>query len=241
MTNLNQIRNNHYVYLLTFPDGMKYVGCRSTNLEPELDTTYLGSGRFLPKDRHSYRNLINKEILFRSSSREEALDFEEQFIINNNCVKSEEFYNKRRRVFDRKGLANPNPMNPKLQAKANKTFKERNYTKKGNRTPAQLAVDKWCSENFKGIKNPLKGHKGITNCAFVAWYYITPEGQYVEVLDKTKEEYADLGILPFTYRQLIHRFHYTNQHKLGKRTPFLGWVFGNLPIPAEHKQKLGIE
>lgn len=241
MKNLNHLRNNHYVYLLTFPNGMKYVGYRSTNLKPELDTTYLGSGRYLPPDRHSYRNLISKEILFTASTRQEALDFEEQYIIDNNCIKSEEFYNKRRRVFDKKGLPNSNPFTAELRAKASKTFKERNYSKNGNRTPAQLAHDKWCSENFTGVKNPAKGHLGTTNCAFVEWYYITPDGTYVEVKDKTKEEYADLNILPFTKRQLQHRFHYTNQHRLGKRTPFLGWVFGNLPIPKEYKQELGIE
>lgn len=236
----HQPKNNHYVYLLTFPNGMFYVGCRSTNLEPEQDTTYLGSGKYLPKDRHEYRNLIQKDILFISNSREDALDFEEEYIMHNNCVTDENFYNKRRRVFDRKGLPNPNPMNSILRAKAAKTFKQRDYTKNGNRTVAQLAHDEWCRKNYTGVENPAKGHKGVTNCAFVPWYYITPEGNYVEVLDKTKEDYVSLGILPFTWRQLIHRFHYTNQHKISKRTPFKGWVFGNLPIPEERKQELGI-
>lgn len=241
MKNYNQFKNNHYVYLLTFPDGMLYVGCRSTNLKPEHDTTYLGSGKYLPKDRHDYRELIQKDILYISNSREDALNFEEQYIIQNDCVSSKNYYNKRRRVFDKKGLPSSNPMNSTLRAKAAKTFKKRDYTKNGNRTIAQLAHDKWCSENFKGVKNPAKGHIGITNSAFIPWYYITPEGNYVEVLDKTKEEYSELGILPFTKRQLRHRFHYTNQHQVGKRTPFLGWVFGNLPIPEERKQELGIE
>lgn len=53
----------HYCYLLEFPDGMKYVGAKSSKLRPDLDTTYLGSGKDLPKDRHDYRHLINKTIL----------------------------------------------------------------------------------------------------------------------------------------------------------------------------------
>lgn len=222
----------HYVYLLTFPDGMMYVGCRSTKLKPELDTTYLGSGRNLPKDRHSYRNLITKDILGEFSSREEALEFESNYIIQHDCVKREDFYNKRVKVFDRVGLSNPNPFNKTLAKKASATYKSRNY-KGANRTPAQKEADKLNSLRTKGTKNPKKGHKGTTNCAFNPWYYITPEGNYVEVLNTTKEEYAKLGILPFTYRQLAHRFHYTNEHKQGKCHPFKGWVFGNLPRPKE--------
>ena len=51
----------HYAYLLTFPDGMKYVGARSIHFQPELDVTYLGSGKALPKDRHNNRHLIHKK------------------------------------------------------------------------------------------------------------------------------------------------------------------------------------
>ena len=39
----------HYTYLLEFSNGMKYIGCHSTNIKPDLDFNYLGSGRALPR------------------------------------------------------------------------------------------------------------------------------------------------------------------------------------------------
>lgn len=125
-----------------------------------------------------------------------------------------------------------NPFNKELRAKALKTYLSRNY-KGNNRTPAQLEKDRLHSIKLTGTKCPAKGHKGTTNCAFIPWYYITPEGQYNEVLDVTKKDYIKTGRLPFTERQLSHRFHYTNLHKEGKKGIFKGWTFGNLPRPSD--------
>ena len=64
----------HYVYLLEFSDGMKYIGARTIHFNPELDTKYLGSGSALPKDR----TLLDctKTILSIFDTRKEAMDFE---------------------------------------------------------------------------------------------------------------------------------------------------------------------
>lgn len=221
------INMNHYVYLLSFPNGMKYVGARSTTIDPHLDTMYLGSGRALPVDRTP--QCCTKTILKTFPSRIEATNYEEQFIVDNNCVASEDWYNLRRRTYDRHGS--------KLSEEHIQLMRDRaigkprpeyglKYSGEG-RTPAQRAGDIAAGLKTQGTKNPAKGHKGTTNCAFVPWYYITPEGEYVEVHDVTKRDKAnDLG---FTYRQLTHGFHYTNEHKRSKFPPRKGWTFGNLP------------
>ena len=85
-------------------------------------------------------------------------------------------------------------------------------------------------EKLTGVKNPAKGHVGIKNNGFKPWYSISPEGIYREHLEMTKQEFAEsLGV---TQRQIIHRFHYTNEHKIAKSKPLKGWTFGNLPKPS---------
>lgn len=221
---------HHYAYLLEFKNGMKYVGARSGKVEPRLDSTYLGSGRYLPASRHENRQEVTKTILAIFNTREELIEFEENYIVNNNCVDDPNYYNKRIRVYDKHGKNHkPRGFTEQDRLKASNTIRKRNYTKGANRTPAQLAHDQWCIDNFVGVKNPAKGHKGITNHAFIPWYYIDPQGNYVEVHDKTKIEKApELG---FTPRQLGHAFHYTNEHVKSNRLPRKGWTFGNLPRP----------
>ena len=216
---------NHYAYIITFENGMKYVGARSTKLNPELDTTYLGSGRSLPPSRTRFNT--SKTILKTFNTRAELMQFEVDFIIANNCVESPEWYNQRVRTYDRHGEAPHNKGTTCHEYKSRPIFSER-Y--KDNRTAAMLAADEIRREKCKG-SNLAKGHKGTTNCAFIPWYYITPLGEYVEVTDKTKEDMAEL--LGFTPRQLVHRFHYTNQHKVGRTKPAKGWTFGNLPRPTD--------
>lgn len=220
---------NHYAYLLTFTNSMRYVGARSTKLSPELDASYLGSGTALPLDRLDLLN-VSKVILATFSTREELMKYEKDFIIQNGCATSPEWYNQRIATFDRhgsipwnKGLVVTNEVDSTFSA----TFSSR-Y--KGKRSPAMLAAHAATAEKIRGTFNPDKGHKSISNCAFIPWYYVTPEGVYVEVHDKTKRELADtLGV---TERQLINRFHHTNIHKVGRYPTLRGYIFGNLPRPT---------
>jgi len=219
---------NHYAYLLTFTDGMRYIGARSTTLPPELDASYLGSGRSLPKDRHDLRN-VTKTILASFLTREELMEYEESFIKLNECTTSQGWYNLRTATNDRHGSV---PWNAGLSTPVGATFSEtysRRY--KGNRSPAMIKAHAATAEKNRGVKNPAKGHKSTTNCAFTPWYYITPAGEYVEVHDKTKTEAAEsFGV---TERQFLHRFHYTNEHKRARYPTLRGYVFGNLPRPTE--------
>ena len=216
----------HYAYLLTFQDGKKYIGARSYHLKPELDTTYLGSGKHLPKDRHDNRHLVQKDILAIFDTREELLEFEKNYIIQHDCVNDTSYYNKRYSTYDKHGTKSS--CKKRIEpTTAGKTLSRRYGN--GYRTPAQIDGAKRMRQALTGVKNPAKGLKSTKNNAFIPWYYITPEGLYVEVHDKTKREMANL--LGFTERQLIHAFHYSNEHKIGKTLPRKGWVFGNLPRP----------
>lgn len=222
---------NHYVYLLEFQNGKKYVGMSKTHLDPELDACYLGSGGNLPKDR-TYLN-TKKTILGVYKNREEALQKEISEIRSRNAVKSDEYLNMRESCHERYGS--------KLTEEHKKQISERQLGRKrpeykgkylkGSRTPAQQANDLRMSIEFRGIKNPDKGLSGIENNGFKSWYYITPEGEYVEVHDKTKQELA--SYFGLTYRQLVNAFHYTNEHKKARTKPRKGWTFGNLPRPTD--------
>lgn len=228
---------NHYVYLITFNDGMKYVGAHSTKLDPEIDATYLGSGRALP-DRDF--TTCNKTILQTFQTRKEAIAYEIEFIENHDCVKSDEWYNQRLHNYDKHGrnifsCAGTYHTANKLRGRSKDSHeylkvKGQTFSSRygNNRSPAMLAADKIRAEKSKG-SNPSKAHHGTDNSAFKPWYYITPQGDYVEVHDKTKIELAES--LGFTPRQIGHGFHYTNEHKVSKTKPRKGWTFGNLPRP----------
>lgn len=219
----------HYAYLLTFENGMQYVGARSTHLEPHLDTTYLGSGRKLPKDRHDNRHTVTKVILACFNTREDLMEYEKNFIVQNGCCESNAWYNQRRKTHDRHGSIPHNKGKSGLPSTSGKTLSQRYGN--GYRTPAQIAGAAAMRKKLTGVPNPLKGHSGITNTAFKAWYYITPTGEYVEVHDKTKRDLAPQ--LGFTERQLINAFHWTNEHKQARTLPRKGWTFGNLPRPTD--------
>jgi hypothetical protein len=206
---------------------MLYVGARSTALSPELDTCYLGSGKALPSNRHDNPASVTKTILKVFKTREELMDYERQYIINNDCIASPNWYNQRKATYDRHG---EKPWNMGISTGLNahvQTFKDRYCN--GYRTPAQIDGAKRMREKLTGVPNPAKGKSGTDNNGFKPWYSISPDGEYKEHLDKTKQEFAvELGLTP---RQLINRFHYTNEHKVAKTKPLKGWTFGNLPRP----------
>lgn len=219
----------HYVYLLEFQDGMKYVGARSCNFDPKLDTCYLGSGSHLPKDRNRFN--CKKTVLKEYSNREAAIAAESTYIKEHDCVTSERYYNVRISTFDRYGTTGKKQKrNKKLDQKALKIRAEKCKQYKGkNRTPALLDADRRRGNTIRGIKNPKKSNPGIENGGFTPWYYITPEGDYHEMHSITRKDFApQIGLTP---RQMEHRFHHTNIHKPGRTKPAKNWIFGTLPRP----------
>lgn len=219
----------HYLYLIQFENGKKYVGARSTNLDsPELDTCYLGSGRALPERT---KDTCTKTILGTFNSRKELIEAETQYIRVNDCVNSNVYYNLREKNYDKfgvkceaisKALKGRTKESHEYIQKANS---KREKYKGDNRTPAQKHQDAKMTGVSQGT-NPKKGHKGTTNCAFEPWYSISPEGNRIEYYSITKRDAAHLfGLTP---RQMTHRFHYTNIDKPAKQGKIKGWVFGNI-------------
>lgn len=219
----------HYTYLLEFSNNMKYIGVHSCNFAPELDVCYLGSGRYLPKDRNRFN--CKKTVLKEYPSRKEALEAEISYIKQHDCVNSDKYYNVRVSTFDRYSQQTKNKNRNKtvdikaLQIRA-ENFKQ--YTGE-NRTPALLDADHRRAETIRGTKNPKKSNPGIKNGGFTPWYYITPEGDYHEMFSITRKDFApQIGLTP---RQMEHRFHHTNMHKPGRTKPAKNWIFGTLPRP----------
>lgn len=222
----------HYVYLIEFNDGMKYVGVHSTNIKPELDTRYLGSGRALPERSPE---TCNKRILGIYPDRASAIQAEKDYIISNNCCESDEFYNIRIGSFDLHGFTKKTSKGiaaaaEKLSGRiVGKMAKEAaNHLKGEQRTPAQKAGAISMREKLTGLKNPKKAHKGIENSAFVPWYYITPQGEYYEVRNETKKDFA---IRHDKHpNSVLNRCRNDSEHLKAKWGQWKGWTFGNLPI-----------
>lgn len=219
----------HYTYLLTFGNGMRYIGCRSTNLLPEHDELYLGSGKALP-ERHI--NNCHKQILNTYPTRKEARDAEIAYIVNHDCVNSQDYYNMRIATFDRHGTES-------VSTNLGRTKETHSYIREAGlkrrkyvgeaRTKAQKASDaRRTGQIFGPCKE--KGSPGMINSGFNPWYLITPDGNYQEIQMTKLDFAATLGV---SARQLGHRFHYSNMHKPATRDPWKGWVFGNLPETTE--------
>lgn len=225
----------HYLYLITFNDNMQYVGAHSSKNKPEDDVSYLGSGADLPE-----RNYLTckKEILNTFTTRNELLEAEMLYILEHNCVASEQYYNKRlKSTFDKHGQTKAANINisitaDKLKGRSKHTHQylvdgglKKSFYKGENRTPLQK---KW-SENSRGVsqgENPLKGHSSTTNPAFVPWYFIDPSGKYTEVFDKTKLEYAEMLGAP--KKSIATRCIKANEHIVVKKGFLKGYTFGNL-------------
>lgn len=216
----------HYAYVLEFKDGMRYLGARSYHLPPHLNTTYLGSGRALPKDRKDNPSSVFKLVIAEFGTRDELMAFEREKIEELDCCASERWYNIRKATYDRHGSEPWNKGKNVDRTQAALTFSAR-Y--KGNRTPAMIKAHAETAEKIRGVKNPDKGHKGTDNSAFNPWYYITPLGAYVEVHDTTVTAMATT--LGFTYNQLVQRMRSKNAHKPAIKGGAKGWTFGVLPRP----------
>jgi len=220
----------HYNYLLEFSDGMKYVGAHSTHISPELDTRYLGSGRRLPE-----RSLMTctKTILGIFPTRVEAMAAEVAYIDQNDCCKSEHYYNIRRSTtdlhgrtkFTHIGIANTAQ---KLRGRVvgSLSLNAANHLKGDDRTPAQQAGAKRMQQALTGTTNPDKGHKGITNSGFVPWYYVTPDGTYTEVHVETKQQFAKR--YQRDPQSVVNRCRKGAEHVRAIKGKWKGWVFGNL-------------
>ena len=224
---------HHYTYLITFPDGMKYVGVHSTVIRPDLDTRYLGSGRGLPERTP---DSCVKTVLGTYPTRQEALTAEVDYILTHNCCESDNYYNIRKSSYDLHGKTKETVPGiaraaEKLRGRVNGPMASHaaNHLTGERRTPAQKDGAMRMRKAITGTKNPDKAHKGIDNSGFAPWYYITPEGVYTEIHTTTKQDFAVSIGVPVS--QIYNRFLPYIQHQEGKQGKWKHWTFGNLPKP----------
>ena len=85
----------HYCYLIHDMDnGMKYFGVRSSELTPEADKKYMGSGSKITEAiKTKGKSKFRKEILMVFDTRDEAMEYEEHYMVENDCVDSLMYYN----------------------------------------------------------------------------------------------------------------------------------------------------
>lgn len=85
----------HYCYLITNnTNGMKYFGVRTSEVAPEQDTKYMGSGtRITAAMKADGKQNFSKEILMTFSDRDDAMEYEEYYMTENDCVDNPDYYN----------------------------------------------------------------------------------------------------------------------------------------------------
>lgn len=81
---------NHYTYLITYKNGMKYMGVRSCKCSPEEDVKYFGSSKHTPDKSQ----IVSKEILAEFPTREAALEAEISYHAENDVAVNPQYYNK---------------------------------------------------------------------------------------------------------------------------------------------------
>ena len=83
-----------YLYITTnLIDGKKYVGVHKYN-KNKLDESYKGSGKYLKRaiDKYGWDN-FKTEIIEWFDTKEEMFEAEYNYIKDNNCISSNEYYN----------------------------------------------------------------------------------------------------------------------------------------------------
>ena len=129
----------HYTYQMHYSNGMKYIGVRSSECLPELDTKYVGSSTYTQNDL-----ITSKEILNVFATREEALLHEIELHNLYDVALSTNYYNKSRQTstgFDTSGIAFPQSVESRLK---------RSNALKGKKRPDYIGEN--LSNQRKGVK-----------------------------------------------------------------------------------------
>ena len=88
-------RYYHYCYVVEdTTNGMKYFGVRTSEVDPKKDTKYMGSGsKITAAMKEKGRDQFKKEILEVFDTREDAMEYEEWYMAEHDCVDNPEYYN----------------------------------------------------------------------------------------------------------------------------------------------------
>jgi hypothetical protein len=95
----NKQKKYHYTYLIinTNPDKEEkfYIGCHSTDIEPENDIQYMGSSYHLQYDiKHQDKNDFKKEIIKEWDTQDKAMLHESRLHKEFDVAHNPEYYNR---------------------------------------------------------------------------------------------------------------------------------------------------
>jgi len=95
---------HHYTYLISYKNGMKYMGVRSCKCKPDEDTHYNGSSKYTPTNSE----IVSKIILSTHHSRIAAVAAEVAYHREYSVATGDTYYNKSRQTctgFDTSGIS----------------------------------------------------------------------------------------------------------------------------------------
>lgn len=212
---------NHYTYEIKFENGMKYLGVRSCKCPIEEDV-YTGSSKLIPSELYA---TCEKTILATFSTRIDAQQDEIKRHAELDVARNPEYYNgvnAKSTGFSPIGLTKSHSENVRKRAEKFRAYRG------ANRTEAQKEADLKVSKFQKGRKCPEKGNSGMDNHKVKPWYYITPQGDYVEVYDSIRSYLLTHEVFKDWKPSKIYERISTKPHIPGVRGALKGYTFGYL-------------
>lgn len=216
----------HYVYEIVYTTGKKYIGCRTSDVLPSNDTSYIGSSKHTPNDK-----VKEKIILGTFLTRELALEYECYLHNKLNVHLSKDYYNQAVQTstkFSTQGLTKEN-CDWMRQAAENKKKYYGEF-----RTEKQKAGSIQAIKTATGQKVPSRGRKGAESNRFKPWYLISPKGEYREFLDITISDFLLTNHnTPFNRASIFHAT-INYEHIKIPRGKARDWIIGFLPKPISN-------
>jgi len=212
---------NHYTYEIKFENDMKYLGVRSCKC-PIEDDPYTGSSKLIPPELYA---TCEKTILATFETRIEAQQDEIRRHAELDVARNPAYYNginAKSTGFSPIGLTKKHSENVKLRSEKFRAYRGT------NRTEAQLKADKKVAEFQKDRKDPSKGNSGIDNPKVKPWYYITPEGEYIEVHTSIRQYLPTHPVFKDWSPSKIYERISTKAHIPSIRGVVKGYTFGYL-------------
>lgn len=219
------MKEHHYVYQITYSNGKKYIGSRSSKVRPEEDTTYIGSSKHTPNTQ-----VVSKDILGTFCSRALAYDYEKYLQEKYSVTTSDSYYNRSIQTstkFSTKGLTKENCTWVKQSAEKKKLYVGENQTAK------QKAGRVKAAQTATGQKVPTRGKPGINSLLYKPWYIRDLQGDYHDMSHITMTEFLTSTDLPFS-RGSIFTASRVYEHVEIPSGLSKGYIVGFLPIPKNH-------
>lgn len=239
---------NHYVYNISFTNGMNYIGVRSCKCLPEEDINYLGSCKSIPVE--AYKGCV-KSILSTYGTRHEAVMEEVRLHTLYNVKANPNYYNQVNQTvvkFDQQGCTKNTHehiarMSDKLKGRSRLSHEyiEDSSLKQKNK---QTNLHKKYTDSIKGIPQgprPSSANFGTSNHKTKPWYYITPDFKYIEVHTSIPEFFRQ-GNYPKELSERNVKYSVSeNAHKPLVRGKMKGYTFGRLESKPDYINQYNLD